>query len=200
MLRIVCFLGNCHARLVIYISFLFFNRTTETQRTRRKRVVYILFNMMIRKIFKFLVIFTLVFGMTNCHFIGIRSDNGKLPTVESLITPKLPDWIEQISPLGNAKPTSQIRIRFKQALIPVESLDSPQQQNLLTKFAIWPPLPGQFRFLTPRMVGFQADKAIPKATRVKVTLKAGLADLKNHRLNQDLAWTFNTESIQITNL
>ncbi|MEI6370927.1 MAG: hypothetical protein WCO49_14640, partial [Nostocales cyanobacterium ELA608] len=71
--------------------------------------------------------------MTNCHFIGIRSDNGKLPTVESLITPKLPDWIEQISPLGNAKPTSQIRIRFKQALIPVESLDSPQQQNLLTK-------------------------------------------------------------------
>jgi len=200
MLRIVCFLGNCHARLVIYISFLFFNRTTETQRTRRKRVVYILFNMMIRKIFKFLVIFTLVFGMTNCHFIGIRSDNGKLPTVESLITPKLPDWIEQISPLGNAKPTSQIRIRFKQALIAVESLDSPQQQNLLTKFAIWPPLPGQFRFLTPRMVGFQADKAIPKATRVKVTLKAGLADLKNHRLNQDLAWTFNTESIQITNL
>jgi uncharacterized protein YfaS (alpha-2-macroglobulin family) len=50
------------------------------------------------------------------------------------------------------------------------------------------------------MVGFQADKAIPKATRVKVTLKAGLADLKNHRLSQDLAWTFNTEPLEITNL
>ena len=200
MLRIVCFLGNSYVTLVIYISFLFFNRTTEAQRTQRKRVVYILFNMMIRKIFKFLFIVTLVFGMTGCNFMTIQPGKEKLPPVESLITPKLPDWIEQISPLGDAKPTSQIRIRFQEALIPVESLDSPQQQSLLTKFAIWPPLPGQFRFLTPRMVGFQADKAIPKATRVKVTLKAGLADLKNHRLSQDLAWTFNTESIQITNL
>ncbi|MBJ7297059.1 MAG: alpha-2-macroglobulin family protein, partial [Dolichospermum sp.] len=156
--------------------------------------------MKIIKIFKFLVIIILVFGMTGCNFVGIKSSNEQLPMVESLITPKLPDWIEQISPVGDAKPLGQIRIRFKEAVIPIESLDSPQQQNLLTKFAIWPPLPGQFRFLTPRMVGFQADKAIPKATRVKVTLKAGLADLKNHRLNQDLAWTFNTESIQITNL
>ncbi|WP_371417515.1 alpha-2-macroglobulin [Anabaena sp. UHCC 0187] len=138
--------------------------------------------------------------MTSCNFIGIKSGKEQLPIVESIITPKLPDWIEQISPLGDAKPLNQIRIRFKEALIPVESLDSPQQQSLLTKFAIWPPLSGQFRFLTPRMVGFQADKAIPKATRVKVTLKAGLADLKNHRLSQDLAWTFNTEPLQITNL
>ncbi|MTJ10838.1 alpha-2-macroglobulin [Anabaena sp. UHCC 0204] len=156
--------------------------------------------MMIRKIFKFLVIVTLVLGMTGCNFIGIKSGKEKLPIVESLITPKLPDWIEQISPLGDAKPISQIRIRFKEALIPVESLDSPQQQSLLTKFEIWPPLPGQFRFLTPRMVGFQADKAIPQATRVQVTLKAGLADLKKHRLNEDLAWTFNTEPVLITNL
>ena len=179
MLRIVCFLGNSYVTLVIYISFLFFNRTTEAQRTQRKRVVYILFNMMIRKIFKFLFIVTLVFGMTGCNFMTIQPGKEKLPPVESLITPKLPDWIEQISPLGDAKPTNQIRIRFQEALIPVESLDSPQQQSLLTKFAIWPPLPGQFRFLTPRMVGFQADKAIPKATRVKVTLKAGLAEKKS---------------------
>ncbi|MBE9232543.1 Ig-like domain-containing protein, partial [Cuspidothrix issatschenkoi LEGE 03284] len=156
--------------------------------------------MKIRKIFKFLVIFTLLFGMTGCSFMTIQPGKEKLPPVELLITPKLPDWIEQISPLGDAKSTSQIRIRFQEALIPVEGLDSPQQQSLLTKFAIWPPLPGQFRFLTPRMVGFQADKAIPKATRVKVTLKAGLADLKNHRLSQDLAWTFNTEPLEITNL
>lgn len=156
--------------------------------------------MKIRKIFTLLVIFTLLFGMTGCSFMTIQPGKEKLPPVELFITPKLPDWIEQISPLGDAKSTSQIRIRFKEALIPVEGLDSPQQQSLLTKFAIWPPLPGQFRFLTPRMVGFQADKAIPKATRVKVTLKAGLADLKNHRLSQDLAWTFNTEPVEITNL
>jgi uncharacterized protein YfaS (alpha-2-macroglobulin family) len=50
------------------------------------------------------------------------------------------------------------------------------------------------------MVGFQADQALPKATRVKVTLKAGLADLNKHRLEKDLAWTFNTEALQLTNL
>jgi uncharacterized protein YfaS (alpha-2-macroglobulin family) len=120
--------------------------------------------------------------------------------VAALENPKLPDWIEQISPLGEAKPNAPIRIRFKEALIPVESLESNDSQQILQKFELVPPLPGQFRFLTPRMVGFQADQATPLATRVRVTLKAGLADLKNHRLDQDLAWTFNTEKIKFLNL
>jgi hypothetical protein len=33
-----------------------------------------------------------------------------------------------------------------------------------------------------------------------VTLKAGLADLNSHSLEEDLAWTFNTEPIKLTNL
>ncbi|WP_413172477.1 MG2 domain-containing protein [Anabaena azotica] len=152
------------------------------------------------KLGKFLLIIILILGIAGCNFVGITPGKEKLPTVAQLTPPKLPDWIEQISPLGDANTLSQVRVRFKEALIPVESLDSPEQQNLLTKFAIWPPLPGKFRFLTPRMVGFQADKALPKATRVQVTLKAGLADLKNHRLVEDLAWTFDTEAIKITNL
>ncbi|MHC5722948.1 MAG: alpha-2-macroglobulin family protein, partial [Nostoc sp.] len=138
--------------------------------------------------------------MAGCNFFSINSAKEQLPTVSSLTPPKLPDWIEQISPIGDAKSLNQIRIRFKEALIPVESLDSPEQQKLLQKFALSPPLPGQFRFLTPRMVGFEADKALPIATRFQVTLKAGLADLKNHRLEKDLPWTFNTESINLTNL
>jgi uncharacterized protein YfaS (alpha-2-macroglobulin family) len=130
----------------------------------------------------------------------MRSGTEPLPSVAPLPLPKLPSWIEQISPTGEAQPLSQIRIRFKEALIPVERIDTSEQQSLLNKFEILPPLAGQFRFLTPRMVGFQADKALPKATRVQVTLKAGLADLKNHRLAEDLAWTFNTQAIQLTNL
>ncbi|MDF5709221.1 MAG: alpha-2-macroglobulin [Nostoc sp. S4] len=156
--------------------------------------------MIIRTFIQCLLIFTLLLGISGCNFFGITSTKEQLPTVSPLTPPKLPDWIEQISPIGEAKPLNQIRIRFKEALIPVESLDSPEQQKLLEKFALWPPLPGQFRFLTPRMVGFQAEKALPKATRLQVTLKAGLADLKNHRLDKDLAWTFNTESINLTNL
>lgn len=156
--------------------------------------------MIIRILIQSLFIITLLLGISGCNLFGISPGREKLPAVSPLTPPKLPDWIEQISPIGDTKPLNQIRIRFKEALIPVESLDSPEQQKLLQKFELWPPLPGQFRFLTPRMVGFQADKALPKATRFQVTLKAGLADLTNHRLDKDLAWTFNTEPIKLTNL
>ena len=157
-------------------------------------------SMSVRGLIRFLLVLIVVLGMTGCGVANIFSGNEPLPAVSPLPPLQLPDWIEQISPIGEAKTLNQIRIRFKEALIPVESLDSPEQQQLLQKFEMLPPLPGKFRFLTPRMVGFQADKALPKATRVRVTLKTGLADLKNHRLNQDLAWTFNTESIKLTNL
>jgi hypothetical protein len=123
-----------------------------------------------------------------------------LPLVEALPDPELPDWIEQISPTGEADTLAQIRIRFAAPLVPVESLESPDRTDTLAKFEVFPELPGQFRFLTPRMVGFQADRAIPKATRLRVTLKAGLADLAGHELSQDLVWTFTTEPIQLTNL
>ncbi|KJH72830.1 alpha-2-macroglobulin family protein [Aliterella atlantica] len=142
---------------------------------------------------------SILLGIASCNVANL-SRNEPLPAVAPLPTPQLPDWIEQISPVGETQVRSQIRIRFKEALIPVESIDSLNQQQILQKLAVFPPLKGQFRFLTPRMIGFQAESALPKATRVRVTLKAGLADLKNHRLEQDLAWTFNTEAIKLTNL
>lgn len=135
-----------------------------------------------------------------CNFVNIEGGKEPLPYVSPLASPTLPNWIEQITPMGEAKPLSQILIRFKNPLIPLEKLDTPEQENLLTKFEILPPLAGQFRILTPKMIGFQADKALPKATRIKVTLKEGLSDLNNNRLEQDLAWTFNTEAVKITNL
>lgn len=121
-----------------------------------------------------------------------------LLAVDPLPLPQLPEWIEQISPTAEAEGRSQIRIRFKEPLIPVESLDADPEK--LALFEVVPQIPGRFRFLTPRLVGFQMDRALPKATRLRVTLKAGLSDLKNHRLEQDLAWTFNTEPIRLGNL
>ncbi len=155
-----------------------------------------------RRLFKLL--FSFLFGL---FFVGWLSScgtqnllpNQPLASVDPLPLPKLPDWIVQISPTAEATPLSQVRIRFKDPLIPVESLDSDEQKKL-ELFEMTPALPGRFRFLTPRMVGFQMDQALPKATRVRVTLKAGLSDLNNHRLDQDLAWTFNTEPIKLTNL
>jgi alpha-2-macroglobulin len=148
----------------------------------------------------FILGLVLFFNLGSCGAGQLLPGNQPLAEVSPLPLPSLPDWIEQISPTEQADPLAQIRIRFKEPLIPIESLENPDQQDLLKRFEIVPALPGQFRFLTPRMVGFQADQALPKATRIRVTLKAGLADLKNHRLEQDLAWTFNTEAIALTNL
>ncbi|MEO0759390.1 MAG: Ig-like domain-containing protein [Cyanobacteria bacterium J06648_16] len=123
-----------------------------------------------------------------------------MPEVTALPDPELPEWIEQIGPTGEVDTLAQIRIRFTDPLVPVESLESPNRKAVLEKFEVFPDIPGQFRFLTPRMVGFQAERAIPKATRLRVTLKAGLADLEGHELTDDLAWTFTTEPIKLTRL
>ena len=149
---------------------------------------------------RFLPIILFVLTLVGCRIWSIAPESQPLTSVSSLPLPQLPDWIEEISPTGEATSASQVRIRFKYPLIPVEQLDSPRQRQLLSRFEMTPNLPGHFRFLTPRMVGFQADLALPLSTRVQVRLKQGLADLENHRLEQDLAWTFRTESIQFSDL
>ncbi|WP_448561359.1 alpha-2-macroglobulin family protein [Trichothermofontia sp.] len=148
----------------------------------------------------FVLGFVLVLGIHACQVAEIRPEPEPAQVVDAVPTPELPDWIEQISPTDEADPLAQIRIRFKHPLIPVESLESPDVEKILKAVQIQPKLPGQFRFLTPRMIGFQGDRALPNATRVRVTLKAGLADLEGHRLEEDLVWTFNTPLIRLTNL
>ncbi|MGJ3248451.1 MAG: alpha-2-macroglobulin family protein [Elainellaceae cyanobacterium] len=147
----------------------------------------------------FLLGFSMTLLIAGCNIVQLR-ESAPPPSVEPVPTPTLPDWIESISPTEQAEPLAQIRIRFTDPLIPVEDLANPESQEVLQNFEVVPPLPGQFRFLTPRMVGFQADQAIPKATRFRVTLKAGLADLSDHQLDQDFVWTFKTEPIQLTNM
>ncbi|MGK7891928.1 MAG: Ig-like domain-containing protein, partial [Leptolyngbyaceae cyanobacterium] len=122
-----------------------------------------------------------------------------LTAVEAIAPPGLPEWIESISPTDVATSLSQIRVRFSDPLIPLQQLDDPSQQAVLDQFEIVPEIPGQFRFLTPRMVGFVPEQALPSAARFQVRLKAGLADLNGHQLAEDLAWSFQTAAIDITN-
>ena len=77
-----------------------------------------------------------VLGITGCNTAKIESKPEPLPIVAALPNPKLPDWIEDISPTGDADTLAQIRIRFKEALIPLESIDNPDQQEKLKQFAI----------------------------------------------------------------
>jgi hypothetical protein len=123
-----------------------------------------------------------------------------LPPVAAAPAQTLPAWIAGISPTGEAKDGSQIRVRFASDVVPVEALESPDRQAALAHVRIDPPLPGHFVFLTPRMIGFEADAPVPHAARVRVTLTAGFADLAGHTLASDVAWSFTTEPLTLTNV
>ena len=86
-------------------------------------------------------------------------------------------------------------MRFAGDLIPLTGLESPAENTALAHFRIEPNLPGHFRFLTPKLVGFEADAALPLATRVRVTVTSGLTDVARRALTSDVTWTFATQGI-----
>ena len=133
-----------------------------------------------------------------CHSGG--SGNVALDTVSPAPAASPVPPIASFGPTGTADTLAQIRVIFRDDVISLESLESPDETAILKQFSIVPALPGHFRFLTPRMVGFQADAALPLATRVRVTVAAGLRDLHNHALDRDFSWTFNTAPIALTDL
>ena len=147
-----------------------------------------------------LAIGTALFAAASCSTVRGGNPPQALAQVSPLPTPSVPSWIVQISPQGEVKTLAQIRAIFRDPLVPLQAIEDPAQQSALARFVIDPQLPGRFRFLTPRMVGFEQDAALPLATRVRVTLHAGLADLAGHKLDRDLSWTFTTAPIELTEL
>jgi uncharacterized protein YfaS (alpha-2-macroglobulin family) len=131
---------------------------------------------------------------------GGTSSVAKLSTVAALPKPSLPPWITSISPTRTAQTLTQIRVIFAKPVTPVEALSGEGPRDVLDRVSIEPELAGHFVVLTPRMIGFVADRALPVGTRVRVTLAAGLHDLSGDVLKQDLAWTFETQALSFTSL
>jgi len=148
----------------------------------------------------FILLATSLVAASSCSTVRGGNQPIALPDVSPLPSPTVQPWIVQISPRGEAATLAQIRVIFRGPLIPLQATEDPAQQAKLTQFVVDPQLPGHFRFLTPRMVGFQQDEALPIATRVRVTIKSGLSDLSGHKLSHDLSWTFTTAPIDITGL
>lgn len=138
-------------------------------------------------------------GITLLSACGQQPATGpaRLAPVDALAAQKPVGPIASFSPTGNVDTLAQIRVIFRDDLIPVERLESTDEQGVLAKFSVTPALPGRFRFLTPRMIGFQADAAIPLATQVRVTIAKGLRDRAGHELSTDFAWTFHTAPIAL---
>ncbi|HEY0614692.1 MAG TPA: Ig-like domain-containing protein, partial [Candidatus Elarobacter sp.] len=123
-----------------------------------------------------------------------------LAQVSPLPSPSAAAPIAAVAPVGDADTLAQIRVRFSDDLIPLERLETPDESAILQHFSIAPALPGRFRFLTPRMIGFEADAAWPIATRVRVTIAKGLKDRRGRTLDQDVAWTFQTDPVELDGL
>ena len=124
----------------------------------------------------------------------------KLAAVQPLPKPSLPSWISSISPTVTAQSLAQIRIVFAKPVSAVEALESDGPRDVLSHIAIAPNVKGRFVVLTPRMVGFVADQALPIGSRVRVTITQGLKDLAGDTLDHDVAWTFETKSMTLTAL
>jgi uncharacterized protein YfaS (alpha-2-macroglobulin family) len=123
-----------------------------------------------------------------------------LAAISPLPAPSARPPVLSVAPVGSVDTLAQIRIVFSDDLIPLERLESPDETAILAHFSIVPALPGQFHFLTPRMIGFEADRAWPVAARVRVTIAKGLRDLHGHALDDDLSWTFQTGAIALDQL
>ncbi|MFY9631859.1 MAG: Ig-like domain-containing protein [Candidatus Cybelea sp.] len=93
-----------------------------------------------------------------------------------------------------------MRVIFAKPVAPVAALSGDGARGVLDRVAVEPSLAGHFTLLTPRMIGFVADRALPIGTRVRITLRAGLRDLDGDSLASDLAWSFETESLAFSDL
>ncbi|HEV3089460.1 MAG TPA: Ig-like domain-containing protein, partial [Candidatus Elarobacter sp.] len=151
-----------------------------------------------RRAFAFAALAVALFA-TGCTSRGPEKPQ-PLPSVSPLPAPSPNAPVASVMPVGNVDTLAQIRIRFSDDLIPLQRLESPDETAILAHFAIEPALPGRFRFLTPRMIGFEADRAWPPATRVRVTIAKGVQDVHGHALADDLSWTFQTPGIEIGDL
>ncbi|HEX3368918.1 MAG TPA: Ig-like domain-containing protein, partial [Candidatus Cybelea sp.] len=137
--------------------------------------------------------------------VAVASCNGqggpaKLAPVAAAPKPSLPAWIASISPTQTAQTLAQVRVIFAKPVAAVAALSGDGARSVLDRVAVEPPLAGHFTLLTPRMIGFVADRALPIGTRVRITLRAGLRDLDGDSLPADLAWSFETESLAFSGL
>lgn len=126
--------------------------------------------------------------------------SGTLGPVDRLAAPVLPAWIASVSPLADARTLAQIRVIFAKPVASVGELSGAGPRAVLDHLALDPKLPGAFVVLTPKMIGFVPERALPVGTRVRVTLTAGLADLAGDKLENDVAWTFETEPLGFSQL
>ncbi|HEY0254375.1 MAG TPA: Ig-like domain-containing protein, partial [Kofleriaceae bacterium] len=101
----------------------------------------------------------------------------------------------QILPVGEVAMESEIRVRFQDAMVPLDKLDAHHEQVA----TITPPVAGSWKWIDSHVAVFTAKaKRLPQATEFTVTVPAGAKSLDGAVLAVPQTGTFTTPPVQLT--
>jgi len=99
----------------------------------------------------------------------------------------------QITPRGEIRSESEIRVRFSEPMVPVAAVGAP----VAPVATITPDVAGAWRWIDTRVATFTAAPRLPQATELTVTVPAGIQAVSGATLLADETETFATAPIAI---
>jgi hypothetical protein len=99
----------------------------------------------------------------------------------------------QITPQGEVRAESEIRVRFSEPMVPVAAVGTPA----LPKITIEPAVTGEWRWIDTRVVQFTAAPRLPQATEYTVTVQPGVEAISGAKLMAAATQKFSTPPIAL---
>ncbi|HEY5933856.1 MAG TPA: alpha-2-macroglobulin family protein, partial [Kofleriaceae bacterium] len=119
---------------------------------------------------------------------------GDAPVNPSKLAPRPLDP-PQILPVGEIARESEIRVRFAEPMVPVQSVGPP----VTIPIAIAPKLAGKWRWIDTRVAEFTAaNPRLPQATEVTVTVPAGMKAVSGNTLAAAAIGKFSTPPVELS--
>lgn len=118
------------------------------------------------------------------------------PRPAPVADPAGPLEVVRTSPATDVFIAPNISVTFSQPMVAITS-----HADTLAKgvpVTISPAVPGKWRWLGTKTLVFESElERLPKSTRYKVTVPAGIASAKGEKLAQEVSWEFSTPTIQV---
>jgi hypothetical protein len=129
--------------------------------------------------------------------IAFAVPTGK-PVSDAPVAPsraKVPLSRPQISPVGELRAESTVRVRFSEPMVAIAAVGTPA----IAPATITPAVAGTWRWIDTRVAAFaSAGARFPAATEYTVTVRAGTKSLAGATLREDATSTFSTPPIMVT--
>jgi len=113
------------------------------------------------------------------------------------VAPPRPLAILRKSPIGEEVEGRSVRVQFNQPVVVFGDLDAMEAPGLLT---IEPPVAGKVYWQTPDQLVFDAIEPFPRARTFKVTLTTPLEAVSGERLEEPVAFTFQTRGLGVVSM